>query len=163
MITNATYAGSSLTVVFIEPDNKNVSAYDPELLEWVSSGNTIDPYIELMGDNKEVKYDEIYTYADNLIAEEEDTFFVKGKGKGRNKDRLVRQQNKRNNKKIKGQTLNPKEQDEEDRYDSFMTWTGDVYDEADKSRDKVENYPHVEQVKNYDVINDPNWPVWNYS
>jgi len=110
-------------------------------------------------DAKETKYAEIYAHADSLIAEQEDTFFTKGSNRGRNKDRLLKQQNKRNNKKIKGQTLNPNEQAEEDRYDSFMEWSEDVYDEADKSRDKVENYPHVEQVKNYNVETEPNWPT----
>ena len=159
MITNATYVGASNTMVFIEPDNKNVKADNPELVEWVNAGNTINPYVEPMGDNKEVKYAEIYAYADSLIEAQEGTFFTKGKSAGRNKDRLLKQQNKRNNKKIKNIPLSTPEQAEEDNYNSFMEWSEEVYDEADKSHDFVENRPQVDQVKNYDVVNTPNWPT----
>ena len=67
MITNATYAGSSNTIVFIEPNNTNISADDPLVLEWVSAGNTINLYeepLEFVLDRKTI---EINEYANALI------------------------------------------------------------------------------------------------
>ena len=117
---------------------------------------------EILNENKTKKYIEIYEYADNLIMEQETTFFTKGKGKGRDKDRLLKQQNKRNSKLIKGTPLSTPEQEEEDRYNSFLDWSEDVYTEADQAHDFVGTRPKVEQVQNYNVETDPNWPVWTY-
>lgn len=160
MIINATYAGSNNTRVYIEPDNKTVSVRNPELLEWVAAGNTINLYTEQMGDNKEVKTSEIYNYADSLIQVQEATFFDRGKSVGRNRDRLLKQQNKRNNKLIKGQGLNPAEELEDDRYDSFLDWTDTIYDTADIGEDIVEDMDDVAAVKAFDPVTMLNWPIW---
>jgi len=115
---------------------------------------------ELLEQAKQGKYPSIYAHADSLIEAQEATFFSKGSNRGRNKDRLLKQQNKRNNKKIKGQSLNPKEEAEDDRYDSFMDWADTIYDEADLAEDAVEAMSDINNVKAYDVVNDPNWSEW---
>ena len=160
MITNATYAGSSNTLVYIEPDNINVLVANEAVIEWVNAGNTVNPYIEPMGDNKVAKYAEIYAYADSLIEAQEATFFPQGGNTARNKERLTREQNRRNNKKIKGDPLTPEEDALDDRYDSFMDFADSIYDTADLAEDEVELMTNVSDVKNYDVVNSPAWPIW---
>lgn len=113
-----------------------------------------------MSQAKKDKYVEIYTHADSLIAEQEATFFNKGVSANRNKDRLSKQQNKRNNKKIKSIPLSPQEELEDDRYDSFLDWSDSVYDEADLANDVVELLTNINDVKSYDMVDDPNWPIW---
>jgi len=148
--------------------NNNIYAYEsdgsqdefiPDNLTQITDDEAFT-ILNPIGDTKEAKYAEIYAHADSLIAEQEAAFFTKGVSTGRNKDRLLKQQNKRNNKKIKGQNLNAKEQAEDDRYDSFMDWADIVYDVADTSEDAVEAMTNVEDVKNYDVDN-ITWPTWN--
>lgn len=153
------YKATALKVVFVLGDSiaetmTNLPPQEGE--EW--NGTAWETPIL---DAKDAKYTEIYAYADTLIEINEATFFTQGGSTSRNKDRLTRKQNKRNNKKIKGQPLTPKEKDADDRYDSFMDWADLVYDEEDLAKDAVELVEAVDDVQAYDVVNTPNWPIWS--
>ena len=111
-------------------------------------------------DAKDAKYAEIYSYADSLIEANEATFFPKGSYPARNKDRLAKAQDKRNNKKIKGTPLSAAEEAADDRYDSLMDWADSVYDVADLAEDTVETLPTAPQIEDYNVEASPAWPVW---
>lgn len=149
----------------VNQSNINTSlSYMVEVSQWlIDNPNliTMKPDTVKLEEAKQLKYPEIYAHADSLIQAQENTFFDKGINSGRNKDRLLKQQNKRNNKKIKGQNLNAKEQAADDRYDSFLDWADLVYDEADLAEDAVEAMSDIEAVKGYDVVNTPNWPIWS--
>ena len=113
-------------------------------------------------DAKDAKYAEIYAHADLLIVNNEATFFTKGnKNPVRNKDRLIKKQFSRGNKKIASIALSPAEEAADDRYDSLMDWADSVYDEADLAEDTVETLPTVPQVEGYDVATSPAWPIWS--
>ena len=112
-------------------------------------------------ETKTKKYTYIYNYADALIELQEDTFFLQGSSHTRNKERLAREQQKRNNKKIIGTTLTPQEELDDDKYDYFMDWADQVYDAANLAEDSVEVLPDIDVVRLYDVASEPSWPIWS--
>ena len=170
MVDTVRYTNSNNDMVQVEPEGWGVSWpsqtwHKAVIEEWVAEGNSILPYDEFYGvslnEVKEIKYTEVYDYADGLIEYQENLFFPQGSKVSRNKERLQGRQNSRNTKKINGQPLTPQEELDDDKYDYLMDWSDKVYDAADLAEDDVELLVDAASVQAYDVTAQPSWPVWS--
>ena len=113
---------------------------------------------ELLLEAKEAKYAEIWSEADNqnLIAESQ--FNTSNSNTHtRTNDKLKKKNHRISNKKLKGQSITPEEDDFMDDWDDCMDWQDNTDDVADQAEDTVEAMSDKYLVNAYDVVNDPNW------
>lgn len=160
MITNATYAGSSNTIVYIEPDNINVSLSHQGLVDWIGTGGIINPYEEDIELTKESKVVSANSYAIGLIhnAYSNPIEGVEVDATIQRNVMSLRRNNKAN--KLAGEiALTQAEKDESKVDQKLSEYELKVLADADKVIANINKLDTVEEVNAFDITVQ-NWNMW---